>query len=186
MFHTPNIDATRIQAEAMGIPYISWDTAGEKERELDDLKQAMSYARDAFSLDGIVTGAIESVYQAVRVQKICAELGMCCFNPLWQTDQLEYLGRLLDDGFETVIVGVYAYPLEERWVGRTMDAGCIRELALLEEKYRINPSGEGGELETFVIDGPLFEKRIRIVSSHCSYDNYAGALEIGSMELEDK
>ena len=42
-----------------------------------------------FKIEGIVTGAVESVYQSSRVQKICNELKIECFNPLWQKDQIE-------------------------------------------------------------------------------------------------
>jgi len=39
MFHTVNIDATRLQAEAWGIPYVETKTQGIKEKELEDLKK---------------------------------------------------------------------------------------------------------------------------------------------------
>ena len=57
----------------------------------------------------IVTGAIESIYQAARVQGICHSLDLWCFNPLWQTDQIDYLKTLLIEGFRVIISGVYAY-----------------------------------------------------------------------------
>ena len=74
MFHTPNIHITSLQAEALGIPLVEWDTSGEKERELDDLAVAMGVARDRFGIGGIVTGAIESVYQSSRIQRICHKM----------------------------------------------------------------------------------------------------------------
>ena len=45
MFHTPAIDLTALQAESMGIPLIVQPTAGEKEAELEDMKQAIERAR---------------------------------------------------------------------------------------------------------------------------------------------
>ena len=32
----------------------------------------------------------------------------------------------------------------------------------LSEKYKVNPAGEGGEYETFVLDCPLFKKSLKV------------------------
>jgi len=186
MFHTPNIGKCSVLSKSMGVPHLEWQTKGQEELELEDLKNAIKQAMDAYGIDGIVTGAIESVYQASRVQRICSDLGLWCFNPLWQVDQLEYLQALIDEGFDVMISGVFAYPLGEDWLGRRMDNRMISELRLLKERYKINPSGEGGELETFVLDGPIFNERIEIISSDKDYWNYSGRVNIKDIKLVKK
>lgn len=186
MFHTPNIRCTGLQAEAMGLPLFSWPTRGIKELELEDLTAALAAARDRYGIEGVVTGAIESVYQAARVQRVCRSLDLWCFNPLWQINQIDYLRLLLSHGFRVIISGVYAYPFEASWLGKELTEGRIQELARLQEKYKINPSGEGGELETFVLDGPLFQKRIEILKASQSYANYRGQYFIEEMRLVEK
>lgn len=186
MFHTPAIDLTALQAESMGIPLIVQETAGEKEGELADMKQAIERAIDEHDIEGVVTGAIASVYQATRVQRICRELDIWCFNPLWQIDQLTYMRLLLTEGFEVVVTGVFAYPLAEEWLGRTIGKSEVDELAALSKKYKINPSGEGGELETLVTDCPLFTKRIRIDKTSTEYADHSGTLHIEKARLVDK
>lgn len=186
MFHTPNIRRTDLQAEAMGMPLLSWPTKGEKEEELQDLKAAIAAAKEMYGIEGIVTGAIESVYQAARVQRICRELDLWCFNPLWQIDQVDYLRLLLSKGFQVIISGVFAYPFDSSWVGAELTEERVSKLEMLQRRYQINPSGEGGELETFVLDAPLFKKRIRILKASTAYDNYRGRLDIEEMKLEDK
>jgi diphthine-ammonia ligase len=57
---------------------------------------------------------------------------------------------------------------------------------MLQKKYQINPSGEGGELETFVLDGPIFKKRIRVLKASAAYENYRGRFIIEEMRLEEK
>jgi ABC transporter with metal-binding/Fe-S-binding domain ATP-binding protein len=163
MFHTPSIDKVVSQAEVMGVPLILKKTKGEKEIELEDLKAAITEAKLKFGIEGVVTGAVESVYQASRVQKICNELGLECFNPLWQKDQIELLKELILEKFEVVIVGVAAYPLDEKFLGRIVDEKFIDELLKLKEKFDINPAGEGGEFESFVLNCPLFEKGLKLV-----------------------
>ncbi len=62
----------------------------------------------------------------------------------------------------------------------------IQKLETLQGRYQINPSGEGGELETFVLDGPIFNKRINILKTSTAYENYRGRLTIEEMQLEEK
>ena len=75
MFHTPNIDVTALQAAALELPLVSVVTEGLKEEELADLEKAIAQAKNKYQIEGVVTGAIESVYQASRVQRICNDLG---------------------------------------------------------------------------------------------------------------
>ena len=162
MFHTPSIEKTKKQAEVMDIPIILEKTKGKKEDELKDLKSAIKKAVQKYKIEGIVTGAVESVYQASRIQKICNELNIECFNPLWQKNQFELLEDLIKNKFEVIIVGVFAYPLDEKWLGRKIDKKFIEEMKKLNEKYKINPAGEGGEFETFVLDCPLFKRKLEV------------------------
>jgi len=186
MFHTPNVRWAHLVAEAIGVPQIIWQTLGEEEAELSDLRDAIAAAKEMHGIEGVVTGAIESVYQAARVQRICRELDLWCFNPLWQIDQVEYLRLLVSEGFLVIITGVFAYPLDESWVGATIDDALIRKLESLQKKYKINPSGEGGELETFVLDGPIFRKKIEILKAKKTYENYRGHLIIEEARLVDR
>ncbi|MFA5061185.1 MAG: diphthine--ammonia ligase [Candidatus Pacearchaeota archaeon] len=162
MFHTPSIEQTKKQAEVMNTPLIIVKTKGEKETELLDLEKAIKKAIKDYKIQGVVTGALESVYQSTRIQKICNKLNLECFNPLWQKDQLELLEDLLEKNFEVIIVGVFAYPLNKNFLGRKIDKKFIEEVKTLKEKYKINPAGEGGEFETFVVNCPLFNKRLEI------------------------
>ena len=162
MFHTPNIEKTKKQADVMGLPLIIQKTKGEKEKELEDLREVIEKAKQEYNLEGIVTGAIQSVYQASRIQKICDELGLKCINPLWQKDELEYLRELVDNRFKVMIVGVFAYGLDQKWIGRIIDENFIKEVSELNEKYKIHVAGEGGEFETFVLNCPMFSKELEV------------------------
>jgi diphthine-ammonia ligase len=183
MFHTPNIELTKLQSEALDIPLISGITKGEKEDELKDLKDLIKKAKEKFKLDGIVTGAIRSEYQATRIQKICDELKLKCINPLWHKDQIELLNELLENKFEVIITRVAAYPFDEKLLGKKIDEEVIKKLADMNKKYQINPAGEGGEIETFVTDMPLFKKKIEIEKFSKKYANNEGSFTIEKAEL---
>jgi len=162
MFHTPAIELTKKQAGLMRVPLIIQETNGEKEEELKDLEKAIKKAIREFKIDGVVTGAVESVYQSTRIQKICNKLGIECFNPLWQKNQIEILKDLIKDKFEVIISGVAAYPFDRKWIGRKIDKKFVEEISRLQEKYKINPAGEGGEFESLVVNCPLFKKRLDV------------------------
>ena len=162
MFHTPAIELTKKQAELMNIPLITRETEGEKELELKDLKRAIEKAVVKHNIQGIVTGAVESVYQSSRIQKICDELDLECFNPLWQKDQEELLGELIKNKFEVVISGVFAYPLDQKWLGRKINENFIEKIKEMNRKYSISMAGEGGEFESFVVNCPMFKNHIKI------------------------
>ncbi len=186
MFHVPNIEVTGKQAEAIGLPLIQRRTSGKKEKELGDLKKAISTAKTDFGLQGIVTGAVKSIYQSTRIQEICKRLDLWCFNPLWLKDEIELLNELVDNGYEVVISGVFAFPLDERFLGRTMDDEMIEKLEKLRDKYGLSPVGEGGEIETTTTDAPFFKKKVEITDFDVSYRNYSGVFKIKDVRLIDK
>ena len=178
MFHTPAIEWTQLQAEAMEIEHLILKTSGVKDEELEDLQIIIRSAISKYSIEGIVTGALASVYQSTRIQKICNDLGLWCFNPLWQMSQKTLLQELLSNNIESIITGVAAEPFDEQWLGRSLDSECVDDLMKLEKSHKINPAGEGGEIETFVIDAPLFSKKIVITESEKQYSNFSGRLEV--------
>ena len=186
MFHVPNIELTGKQAEAIGLPLVQRRTEGKKEKELKDLKIAISTAKADFDLKGIVTGAVRSVYQSTRVQRICKQLGLWCFNPLWLKDEIELLNEIVSNKYVVIISGVFAFPLDREFLGRNLDNELIQKLTRLKEEYGLSPAGEGGEIETTVTDAPFFKKRLEILDSEVSYENYAGIFRIKNLRLIDK
>lgn len=164
MFHTPSIEKTKKQAEVMQIPLIIQETKGEKELELIDLETAIKKAIKKYKIKGIVTGAVQSVYQSSRIQKICNKLKIECFNPLWQTNEEEYLDELIKNKFEIILTGIFAYPLDEQLLGKKIDKSFKKEILELNKKYKVSIIGEGGEFETFVLNCPLFKKPLKIKS----------------------
>ena len=178
MFHTPNIDLTRLQAEAAGIPLIVQDTLGQEEVELTDLEVAIRRGVLEYQIEGVVTGAIQSVYQASRIERICHSLGLWCFSPLWLCDQEEYLNTLIRDGFEVIIAGVFAEPLDDSWLGTTIDPAFIDRLKKVSGKYHLSLAGEGGEYESFVCDAPFFKRRIVVTEFETFFSYGSGSYSI--------
>jgi diphthine-ammonia ligase len=186
MFHTPNIDITSLQAEALGQPLVSKLTEGKKEEELADLEQAIIEAVAKFQIEGIVSGAVESVYQAERVQRSCNRLDLWCINPLWKKNQKDLLEELIEKRFKVLISGIFAYPLDEKWLGKEINPEIIQKLVALQHKFGISPSGEGGEIETTVLDAPMFKKRIEILDYAVEARGNSGVFKIKQARLVPK
>jgi diphthine-ammonia ligase len=185
-FHTPNLHLTGLQAQALGLPLVSRTTPGVEEEEIADLRAAIAEAVEEHAIEGIVTGAVASVYQATRVQRVCDELGLWCFNPLWQLDQVQLLWELVREGHHVIVSGVFAPPLDEEWLGRVIDATAIQELEGLWERHGIHPAGEGGEIETTVLDAPLFRCRIEVRQARREFSRDSGVLVVERAEVVPK
>jgi len=184
MFHTPNIHLTKMQAEAMEIPLISFFTEGKKEEELKDLKKAIEQAKKKFKIEGIVTGAIRSKYQAERIQKICDDLNLKCVNPLWQSDEEQHWKEILGNKFKVIISSIAADGLEEEWLGKIIDKDNFEKLKFLSKKFHFNLAFEGGEGETTVLFGPMFKREIKILKARKILENkHVGQFKIEKAEL---
>ena len=150
------------------------------------MENAIKQAIDTYHIEGIVTGALHSVYQAERIQKICDKLKIKCLNPLWHKDEIQYWKELFDNKFEIMIVGVASDGLDEKWLGKIIDKNSFEELKQLKEKFKFHLAFEGGEAETFVTDCPLFKKRLIVVDGERIWEGNSGRYEIEEIESVDK
>lgn len=181
MFHYPNTGLTRLQAESMGIRQVFVDTEGRKEEELYDLEHA--FVSNNVRL--LVTGATYSRYQSERINGIASRLGIESVAPLWHIDPYEELNTISSD-FEAILTAVSAEGLDETFLGRRIDKEMISRLAELNKRYGINMLFEGGEAESFVLDAPLFSRRILIQKAESEWDGARGMYLIKEAALAAK
>lgn len=185
MFHVANIHITELSAEAMGIPLIKKVTKGIKEEELEDLKNILIELKDK-GVEAIYSGALFSVYQKSRIDAICEDLGLKSCAPLWHRDPIEYMEEIIELGFEVIITSVAAEGLDESWLGKKIDKDALDKIVELNKKYKIHIGFEGGEAETLVLDGPIFNKGIKVIESENIWEGDSGYFLIKKAELADK
>jgi ABC transporter with metal-binding/Fe-S-binding domain ATP-binding protein len=161
MFQVPNVELTKYQAEVLGIPLIQKETSGEKDKELNDLKEAFKEAKRN-GAEGIITGALLSDYQRLNINLMAEEVGLKTYSPLWRKDQKEYLRELVKEGFKFIITSASAYGFPFELVGKIIDEKDIERIIVASEKYGFNPAFEGGEAETFVVYAPLFKRELKV------------------------
>lgn len=187
MFHFPNIDFVEQQAEAAGLPLIMLPTEGVKEKELKELKEALNLAKQKHKIEGVCAGALASQYQKERVEAVCEELDLKVVAPIWHMDPMMYMRGLLLNNFKIIIIGVAADGFSEQWLGKELERNSLEELRRLSEKHRFHIAGEGGEYETFVLDCPLFKRRLEVWDSDTHMENQCtGRLLFKEVQLVKK
>ncbi len=142
MFHYPNAAKSDLPALLLGKKVVHI--------EEEDFRDAIESERDS-GIQAVISGAIASEYQKTRIERMCTELGMVSYNPLWRKDQRLILRKILESGMRAIVVSVSAEGLTESDVGRPVDGEFIRRMEELNRTIGINIAGEGGEYETFVV-----------------------------------
>ncbi len=157
-FHGTEAKLIQLQAEAIGIPLLQKETTGNGyEQEFKDAVKSLI----PDGVTGMVFGDIYLPEQRDWVERVCRELGIEAIEPLWGQDTERILLEFIDAGFEATIVSAKSELCNEKWIGKKVDREFLSHL----KDNNIDLCGENGEYHTFVTDGPIFQKRIKIAKS---------------------
>lgn len=178
MYHVPATELMDLFPVALGERLVK--VGAPLNDELRPLRNAIS----GQGVEGVVSGAVRSEFQKVRLDRMCAGLGLVHHAPLWHADPEGHLRGLLSEGFEMVFTGVAAEGLDEGWLGRRLDGEALEGLLRLRDRYGINLEGEGGEYETLVLSGPTHRKRIVIDEAEPLWRRDSGRLLVRRAHLE--
>jgi diphthine-ammonia ligase len=135
---------------------------------------------------GLVSGAILSDYQRLRVEYVASRHHLVSLAPLWRRNGAVLLDSMLSMGIDAILVKVAALGLEKHHLGRSLDA-LRGHLQQLEQKYGIHCLGEGGEYESLVLDCPWFRQRL-VLDASSIVDHGAGSayLQVDRFHWEPK
>ena len=157
--HRVSSGLLRLQAQALGIPIIqrkaSWATYEEEfKKAVLDLKKG--------DIRAGVFGDIDLEEHRQWVERVCKELAILPVFPLWQRKREDALGEFINAGFKALVVSVKASFLGKEWLGRKIDEKFVEDISPLSN---IDLCGEKGEYHSFVFDGPIFEKKIKLLNT---------------------
>ncbi|MBS7248332.1 MAG: diphthine--ammonia ligase [Candidatus Jordarchaeales archaeon] len=153
--HGVSVNLVRLQAELVGIPLVQVETTWEDYEE-NFKKSVRSLIPQG--VRGIVFGDLYLDEHRKWVERVCGELGVEAVEPLWGLKPREVISRLLDAGFEAVIVSARSNLIGEEWAGCRLSWEFIEYL----EDRGIDLCGENGEYHTLVVNGPIFRRRLEI------------------------
>lgn len=174
LYHRPNLSWVELQARCAGVEHVTAKSGEGDAAEVMALRDVLR----GLPVDAVTSGALASEYQRTRIERVCEELGLRSYAPLWHHDPQQHLNDIIDAGIESVFVHVAANGLDKDWLGRRLDRRAIDDLARLAGPRGLNPAGEGGEYETFVVDAPQFKQRVQIEESEGFWRRDSGTLEI--------
>ncbi|KAJ9530372.1 hypothetical protein QJQ45_000746 [Haematococcus lacustris] len=127
--------------------------------EVEDLAALLAFIKERIpGVTGVVSGAIASDYQRLRVESVCARLNLVSLAPLWHQPQRGLLRDMIESGLDAILVKTAALGLDpSRHVGKGL-AHMEPLLLRLEQRFGSNVCGEGGEYESMTLDCPLFSQ----------------------------
>jgi diphthine-ammonia ligase len=90
----------------------------------------------------LASGAILSNYQRLRIEHVCARLGLVSISYLWQAAQLPLLERMLECGMEVILVKVAGVGLGIDLVGKNLREVIPLLRRLVSHIPQVSPEGE--------------------------------------------
>ena len=178
--HGIHRELLRKQAESIGIPILQRSTSWK------DYEENFKKTVEELKKEGVKAGIFGDIYlQEHRdwVERVCKELKIKPILPLWEEKTEDLIVEFINTGFKAIIVATEAKILNKDWLGLLIDRDCIEKLKV---KEKIDLCGERGEYHTFVIDGPIFKKRIKIIETKKVKNARHWFLEILKYRLEEK
>ena len=177
MFQVPSTQWVKKQAELAQVPWVNVATSGTVDDEIHSLEGALS----KLNIDAVVSGALRSDFQKQLLECMCHRLNLHSFAPLWHQTPIEHLRGMIDSGFEIMVTSVSCEGLDHTWLGCVLTNPLLDKLERLSLQYRFNVDGEGGEYETFVVGGPIWNRSLN-VSGREQYSASRGVFMIQSVD----
>ena len=181
--HGLSTELLQIQSQAIGIPLAQRRTTmANYETEFKDTLLTLKQE----GISGGVFGDIDLEEHRQWTERVCHEVDITPYLPLWGQSQEKILRDFVTSGFEAIVVAAKTDLFGEEWLGQKVDLDFIKHLDELRETKDITPCGEAGEYHTFVIDGPLFNQRIEILETSKVLREGHWFLEILKYDLRSK
>jgi len=90
-------------------------------------------------------------------ENFLSRIGMKGIFPLWEKDSTVLAKQFIGSGFRAKIICVDTQTLSKEFAGREFDYELLNSLPT-----HVDACGENGEFHTFVYDGPIFQKPLKI------------------------
>jgi len=145
----------KLQAQSIGIEIIQEGT------DFKGYERNLKRVINNLKSKGVEGGVFGDIYLKAHrdwIERVCGELEITPFFPLWQEDTQKLLNEFIETGFQANIVSVQKDKMDKEWLGRKLDQTFLNEI----KKTDIDPCAENGEYHTFVHDGPLFNHAVNI------------------------
>jgi len=130
--------------------------------EVEDLRALVKSMKENYGIEGVISGAVFSDYQRLRVENVCSSLDIISFAPLWHLDQETILDMVTDRGIIAIMCKSCSVGLDETHIGQRIDKDLRAIFTKLHQKHGFHVAGEGGEYESLTLGVKGLPKRIEI------------------------
>ncbi len=120
----------------------------------------MQSVMEKYKEQGVTTVAFGDLFlEDIRSyrEKNLKRIGMEAIFPLWKKNTTELAQEFIRLGFRAIITCVDTQVLDREFSGREYDEAFLKDLP-----ESIDPCGENGEFHSFVYDGPIFGRPVRV------------------------
>ncbi len=154
-FHGVPITLIQAQANALGIPLLSYPNSPETFetvflQSLRDLRQ--------HEISTILFGNIHLADVRAWYEERTTAAGLIHHEPLWGDPPGKLVREFLARGYAAMLTCIEEAHADPTWLG----APLTEELIVAFEQSGIDPCGERGEYHTFVYAGPLFSSPLAV------------------------
>lgn len=175
--HRLNSWLLKLVSETLEIPAVT------TEKDMKSIRKSLQKLK----ANMIISGVTVTPEHMDWYREICDPIHVKHYAPLWGKKPLAALFEIESLGFQTIIIEVDAsWGSHVSWIGKEIDEPLIREMEKLEKEQKINPSGELGAYHTFVLDCPLYKKKINIIDSEIIQENSKRYFIIKNANLQSK
>ncbi len=184
LFHFATVEHTPKIAEILGLKHylITCNVANAK-KEADLIREfVLQHKVDALVLGG--TGL--QITQLKSLQDALHPFGVEVFAAHSGFDHDKIIEEMLEKGYRIIVTQV-ATDGGPKWLGREISNENFEELKRDSMKYGFHIGFEGGYMDTFVLDAPIFNKKLDILKSKkIMEDKYSGHMVIEELSVSDK
>ncbi|MEH7885184.1 diphthine--ammonia ligase [Bacillus sp. JJ1609] len=178
--HGIRLEILKLQAEALGLPLVLVDSAGDYE---SSLIKALTQLKEHQGIEEIVFGSLYAEEDRKWNEEVAYKAGMEPLFPVWitQEESADLLEEFISLGFSAVVCRASEKLFDKSWAGKLLDRSFSKEI----QQHNVCPMGELGEYHTFILDGPIFQKSVSIMESGVVLNSGLWSLDVKRCELGD-
>jgi len=185
LFHYATVEHTKELANILGLKHIliSCDLADPiKEAEL-----VKNVVLKEEKIDALILGGIGlQLTQIGSLQKALLPSGMEVFAAHAGQDHDQIIKDMIDRGYEIIITQIASDGLKN-WIGKSLNKENFNSFVRDSVKYGFHVGGEGGYYDSLVVDGPIFNQKLGILSSKKVMESdYNGYVLINNFKIINK
>ncbi len=158
--HSTRRKLVEMQADAAGLPLVAvplpWPCSNA------DYERIMAGVCEQAVAQGVTAVAFGDLFLAdIRAyrERQLKDTGLQPLFPLWKLPTRQLAQEMIASGLRAKLVCLDSAKLAPEFAGRDFDLRLLADLP-----PGVDPCGENGEFHSFVYDGPMFDRPIRIVT----------------------